>query len=570
MANAVVIMVLLGVLTAAALLAFNLLNLGKPPTLSIGFISTSQAETDLYLSSVEAAAADINHSVQNLSPQPPPVQITKGRQGQEAQHQFHELYSQGIRIFIVTSQETYQKLQNLEHFQHCTLVPLAVSEAENGPNLSLIQELRGYLALISHNNPSAKPLDIVTVWENREENSRLYDYIRQEVEANYTNLKLTLPVTYEASKYPRSDGVQAVAEISSRLVMHPTAHIFFLTSSRLNEVIATSKMNRDLSKEGRRWYARGVIEPPIDKEFYRKTSLTTLTFMAPDESRETLELLRRSIKDPQDRSPWMYLKAMAYATIYKLHKSFTEALISQRKMERLTSDRKPLAAALTYTGLMQIPLGEWAVTKIVETESYDVKDIPSHPLHRAELEKLAEPTSRKCANPFVQLWLHPSLLLPQVFVEFEDFKDLPELIVLPAQRGISVSLKCKGHLTSTKAHCVPSKFNQGDLTCSVSASPEIAASVKSKRSVDDSKKSLSISTIWQNFQEKVSPIWSAITPDVFACTTSIAGCDFCFYYLATYNLTAPPAACVGGCSLGTFGSCSKLVVSSLVKTLDLT
>ena len=200
-----------------------------------------------------------------------------------------------------------------------------------------------------------------------EENTRLYDLIRQEVEANYTNLKLTLPVTYEASKYPRSDGVQAVAEISSRLVMHPSAHIFFLTPSRLNEVIATSNMNRDLSKEGRRWYARGLEAESlsIDKEFYRKTSLTTLTFLAPDEGRETLELLRRSIKDAKERSPWMYLKAMAYATIYKLHKSFTEALISQRKMERLTSDRKPLAAAITYTGLMQIPLGDWAVTKMI-------------------------------------------------------------------------------------------------------------------------------------------------------------------------------------------------------------
>lgn len=202
-----------------------------------------------------------------------------------------------------------------------------------------------------------------------EEYTRLYDLIRQEVETNYTNLKLTLPVTYEASKYPRSDGVQAVAEISSRLVMHPSAHIFFLTPSRLNEVIATSNMNRDLSKEGRRWYARGIVDDSslslLDKEFYRKTSLTTLTFLAPDESRETLELLRRSIKDAKERSPGMYLKAMAYATIYKLHKSFTEALISQRKMERLTSDRKPLAAAITYTGLMQIPLGEWAVTKMI-------------------------------------------------------------------------------------------------------------------------------------------------------------------------------------------------------------
>merc|ERR1719445_1892439 len=144
---------------------------------------------------------------------------------------------------------------------------------------------------------------------------------------------------------------------------------------------------------------------------------------------------------------------MAYATIYKLHKSFTEALISQRKMERLTSDRKPLAAAITYTGLMQIPLGHWAVTKIIDTENYDVKDIPSHPLHRSELEKLGGPSGNleKCPNPFVQLWLHPSLVLPQVFIEFED-------------------------------------FNQGDLTCSLSTSPtaSIAAStVKSKRSIEN-------------------------------------------------------------------------------------
>ena len=216
------------------------------------------------------------------------------------------------------------------------------------------------------------------------------------------------------------------------------------------------------------------------------------------------------------------------------------------------------------------------LTSITDTENYEVKDIPSHPLHRSELEKLGGRQGlEKCPNPFVQLWLHPSLVLPQVFIEFEDFKQVPELIVLPAQQGISVSLRCGGHLTSTKAHCVPSKFNQGDLTCSIStsASPaSIAAStVKSKRSIDSGKnQGLSISTIWNTFEDKVSPIWSDLTPDVFKCTTSIAGCDFCFYYLATYNLTASPAACVGGCSLGAFASCSNLIVSSLVKTLDLT
>ena len=363
-ANTVVIMVLLAMLTTAAVLAFNLFNLGKPPTLTIGFIGS---ENDLYLPSLQAAASDINHSVRNLSPQPPQVEVAF-RGHHEAEQQFHELYSLGIRLFIVTTYKNHQKIKNLDHFEKCTIVPLYVTEAEKYPNLSLNQELLAFLALINHNNPREKPLDLVTVWENGPENAKLYEAVRLEIEANYTNLKLTLPVTYEASKYPRSDGIQAVSEISSRLVMHPEAHIFFMTPSRLHEVIATSNMNKDLSKEGRRWYARGFTEAAVEaaenKEFYRKTSLTTISFLAPDENRDTLELLRRSMKT-KEKSPSMYLKAMTYWTVYKLHKSFTQALISQRKMEALVSTSQPLAAALTYTGLEQIPLGEWAVTKII-------------------------------------------------------------------------------------------------------------------------------------------------------------------------------------------------------------
>ena len=115
---------------------------------------------------------------------------------------------------------------------------------------------------------------------------------------------------------------------------------------------------------------------------------------------------------------------------------------------------------------------------ITETKDYGVRDIPSHPLKRSELEKFHE----NCQKPIIQLWLHPSLILPQVFIEFEDFAQVPELMVLPAQQGISVSLRCGGHLASTKAHCVPTKFNQGSLTCSLSSVVEsAAASVKSKR-----------------------------------------------------------------------------------------
>ena len=70
-------------------------------------------------------------------------------------------------------------------------------------------------------------------------------------------------------------------------MFHPDAHILFLTSTRLLEVIEASRMNKALSKEGRRWYARGLLEnEPILKNLEKKasnfsirTSLTTLSFM---------------------------------------------------------------------------------------------------------------------------------------------------------------------------------------------------------------------------------------------------------------------------------------------------
>ena len=85
--------------------------------------------------------------------------------------------------------------------------------------MPLKEEARGYLALIEANNPGNKTLDVVPVWENQPEFAELYELYKSEVAASYPNIRFTLPVTYEASKYPRSDGMQAVSEISSRQVM---------------------------------------------------------------------------------------------------------------------------------------------------------------------------------------------------------------------------------------------------------------------------------------------------------------------------------------------------------------
>lgn len=153
-------------------------------------------------------------------------------------------------------------------------------------------------------------------------------------------------------------------------------------------------------------------------------------------------------------------------------------------------------------------------------------------------------------------------------LEFSEIGLIPESgLILPAQRGISVSLQCSLQASIT-AHCVPRKFNQGSLTCRMaSESTPSTAAVKSKRSIVDSNGSLA--TLWKDWNKNVKPIWSDLAPSVFTCAASLAGCDFCFYYLATYNLSVAPAACVGGCSLSTFGSCSGVISTSIIKTLEL-
>ncbi len=277
-ANFLIVMVLLTLLTAVALFTVSpwyYLGIGRPPILRIGFVSTRKASLDGLVLSVEAAVADINHSVRQMSPSPPEVLLERTLEdGLNIEEQFLRLFhDKSVGLFLVPYEDDAKVLseaaeRNGGHdIAIVTLASLVDMEARNviSMNMEAEDEIRGYLKLMASNNPTDKPLEIVPVWENKPEFQGLYDFFVAEAEANFTQgLKLTLPVTYEASQYPSADGMQAVSELGSRLVMHPDAHIFFLTSSRLKEVIDASVMNRELSK--RRWYARGLQYYPRDLE----------------------------------------------------------------------------------------------------------------------------------------------------------------------------------------------------------------------------------------------------------------------------------------------------------------
>ena len=60
--------------------------------------------------------------------------------------------------------------------------------------------------------------------------------------------------------------------------------------------------------------------------------------------------------------------------------------------------------------------------------------------------------------------------------------------------------------------------------------------------------------------------WEELLPSILGCYGSVAGCDYCFYFLSTYNLSVVPSACSSGCSFAVFGSCVSLITESFTNT----
>ena len=523
--------------------------MGYPPALKIGILE----DNDL-LPAIEAAVEDINQSVRKMKPSPPLVRISRISSSASITEEFQRLHdSEGIRVFIATSKKSLDEVKSFvryrpQYYSEAVIVSLiSTSDDEDHfqkiATMNLKEEARGYLALIESNNPGNKTLDVVPVWENLPEVAELYEVYKSEIAASYPNsISFTLPVTYEASKYPRSDGMQAVSEISSRLVLHPNAHIFFLTSSRLTEVIESSSMNKALSmlksRHGRHWYVRGLVEDEAvlnnleinAKDFAQQTSLTTLTFMASADTLETVEMLKRSMNhevgivggsrkqssstddESSTRPPssaQTYLRARAYSIVYGLHKSFTTSILQQKSLKSVLLLRKNpddnnnkneeksiILASLTFhaTRPQILPLNNWIVSNLVSSEAtaatiedggnsrpnkkFKVEPIYTYPLPRHELQTLMSglKAQEECARPRIQLWLHPSIIMPHISLGFSDLQSIPEVMVLPAQKGISVTFQCSQRASIT-AYCMPTKFNRGQMTCRLLAASEVDANI---------------------------------------------------------------------------------------------
>ena len=305
----------------------------------------------------------------------------------------------------------------------------------------------------------------------------------------------------------------------------------------------------------------------------------------------------------------LYLEALAYETICKIyqvfHKSSLTTHISKQTFEALQDTfghktnecLKSTAASLTYKptneGVKIVPdLGNWMVHGFVTIRDKlrtNYQPLYTHPMIRSELTKILtslnqEDKGMECVHPNITLWAHKTILTPETTFRFGRMNEFPETaLVLPATGGLSLELHCTDRNNRTDSHfyaCVPRQYDVGNLTCMTfidnSSRKHLSRHKRNSRSLSQIISNYFNLTHFSNLFNKNSSHAISVAlkktrnllPSIMGCGASVAGCDYCMYFLTTYNLTVSPAACVGGCSLGTFASCSALVGTSFVNTYN--
>jgi hypothetical protein len=136
-----------------------------------------------------------------------------------------------------------------------TLAPSNVATTDFNDNAYAF----AFLKLINATNPTGKVLDVVPVLRSDEVAAAFHEFLVEAAETDFKEyIKLTMPVLYESSEYPKSDAFKVVSEIGARVALSPFAQVLVVSPKDLVHLLETAHINRSLRK--RRWFARDAIQ----------------------------------------------------------------------------------------------------------------------------------------------------------------------------------------------------------------------------------------------------------------------------------------------------------------------
>ena len=119
-----------------------------------------------------------------------------------------------------------------------------------------------------------------------------------------------------------------------------------------------------------------------------------------------MALLTRSMQTQmKSNSALMYIRALAYSTVYDLHKAFTKSILLQKNIKEVFRKSKLsehnggiITASLTFHGDQPkiLPMDKWMITdtitisksdsdEITNQENIKVEAVETHPMYKSEL-----------------------------------------------------------------------------------------------------------------------------------------------------------------------------------------
>merc|ERR1712130_306632 len=456
-----------------------------------------------------------------------------------------------------------------------------------------------YLHLINTTSPT--PVTVLPVLRDTEASTALYSAIVRGVR-QYPGITLLSPVVYTSTNYPRSDAFQVISSIGQIIQAGEDPQILILSPEDLPDILGMTHVNPTL--KDRRWFAVEAVGFEDDiranlrgRKMTSQISLTTLSFLGNDDSEMTHTELRNNFLNEEFQKDeikgTVYEEYLAYEAMVKLHKAFREHqrntdMDFSSSIDRFfgfknnSSKKQEMFAAMFLMPeggdeVYFIPRLKWLVEGIVtvsESSAY-YEEVATSPLTKSELKSIHLDKRQDCLSPTITINILPTMFLPKTELSY-TLDTFPTALILPIGEGVGLALHCAdAQYTFT---CRPTATKDRELACISSKSQstnskhkrEVTRDTEGKSpaaqnaTIEENKKAL-IETASDGFEDVIGH-WKDLLPSAFTCFASVAGCDFCYYFLGTYNISLSPAACSGSCSLSVVGSCTGLMTESISNT----
>jgi len=584
-------------------------NFYKQKVLTIGVLQSEETDVDKrVITAMNAAVDDITKLVSEagiISKPVPAVSLRFSHQGETVMQAMYRLRNEGVTVFMGDFHDGFETPENMTEdtiLLSTSSIPRNLSHLihQTSPSSTLLA--KSYLHLINSTNPDPeKPVSVLPVMRDDVVASELYSKLVVGVK-EYPSIAMMSPVVYTPTQYPRSDAFEVVSSIGNYIAVRPEAEVLILNSEDLADLLSVSHVNPALHK--RRWFVVGGAQYEEDiQASYRgrgsigEGSITTLAYLGGSHEDKIRSKYLETVFTDDGVAGTVYEEWLAYEAVINIHRAFAYSELSSvttfsQEIERVfglkqgEGREQGIFAAMFYTGnkiqdVEFIPKMDWVVEAVVNATVVDDKmevdyeKVRTSPLTRKEVENIYELKKPTCPNPIFTVDIIEKTYIPRTSLTY-TLDTLPKAVVLPVGGGVSVGVVCGEEVF--RFSCVLSKYDSGDLACIATNSGEARTHHRQKRSEntteidandDDEKLNASLHELEVIDAEfgGIIDSWKDLVPKVVGCYASLSGCDFCFYFLAVYNLSVTPAVCNGGCALGVTKSCTAMVSHSIKNLL---